>query len=433
MTRHPTPTIVPAGTPGGDGPPDDRTAGRARAIVAALAVSQTVGYGALYYSFAVLLTPLARDLDTSTTTITGAFTAATLAGALAAVPVGRWLDRHGGRALMTTGSLAGTLLLAAMSQVDTVPQLYAVWIGIGLACAMSLYEAAFAVIVTWHQTAARRANALLAVTVVAGFASSIFLPLTGALVQEYGWRTAVAILAAVHGLLTVPLHAGAVRRPPRPLTPRADAGRTAARRRAVRAAVRDRYFWLLTVAFVAHAGALSALTVHLIAYLMDLGHPAVFAATVAGLLGVLSVTGRVAVTGLQRRVRTTTVVAAAFAVQAIAAAALPLTGHTTIGAIVGVTGFGLGFGVATIARPAVLAARYGTTGYATIAGLLTVPMTIAKAGAPLAAAALHTATRTYTPVLVATAIGCLIAAVGLAAIPAPQRAPQSTAPPREKS
>lgn len=428
MTRTAPAATVPAGTTGGDGPPDDWLAGRARAIVAALAVSQTVGYGALYYSFAVLLTPLARELHTSTTTITGAFTAATLAGALAAVPVGRWLDRHGGRALMTAGSLAGTLLLAGMSQVDTVPALYAVWIGIGLASAMSLYEAAFAVIVSWQHTAGGRANALLAVTVVAGFASSIFLPLSGVLVQEYGWRTAIALLAVVHGVLTVPLHAAVVRRPPRPGTARTGVDQTAARRRVVRAAVRDRYFWVLTAAFVAHAAALSALTVHLVTYLVDLGHPTVFAATVAGLLGVLSVTGRLAVTGLQRRIRTTTVVAAVFAVQAISAASLPLTGHTTIGAIIGVTGFGLGFGVATIARPAVLAARYDTTGYATIAGLLTVPMTIAKAGAPLAAAVLHTAAGSYSAVVVATAIGCLIAAAGIAAIPAPKPTPGQ--PPR---
>jgi hypothetical protein len=89
---------------------------------------------------------------------------------------------------MTAGSAAGTVLLAALSTVHTVVGLYAVWIGIGVASAMAFYEAAFAVVVAWHSNARARANALLAVTVVAGFASSIFLPLTGALVDRYGWR-----------------------------------------------------------------------------------------------------------------------------------------------------------------------------------------------------------------------------------------------------
>jgi hypothetical protein len=80
--------VVPTGRPaGGDDPAGRPVQGRARAIVAALAVTQTVGYGALYYSFAVLLAPLTHDLHASITAITGALTAAILAGAAAAVPV----------------------------------------------------------------------------------------------------------------------------------------------------------------------------------------------------------------------------------------------------------------------------------------------------------------------------------------------------------
>ena len=62
-----------------------------------------------------------------------------------------------------------------------------------------------------------------------------------------------------------------------------------------------------------------------------------------------------------------------------------------------------------------LAARYDTTGYATISGILTVPLTIAKAAAPLGAAALYTNTGSYTPVLAATAAACLIASVAITA------------------
>jgi MFS family permease len=111
-------------------------------IVAALAVTQTVGYGALYYAFAVLMQPMAADLHASTTVVTGALTASTLVGAVMAIPVGRWLDRHGGRGLMTAGSLAATALLVAWSQVHTVTGLYAVLVGVGLTSAMVLYEPA---------------------------------------------------------------------------------------------------------------------------------------------------------------------------------------------------------------------------------------------------------------------------------------------------
>jgi hypothetical protein len=164
-------------------------------------------------------------------------------------------------------------------------------------------------------------------------------------------------------------------------------GRTGAR---VPEALRDTRFWLLTVAFVAHAAAVSAVGVLLVAYLRLAGHPATAAATVSGLLGVLSVTGRLATTGLARRYGVAAVTAVVFAVQAAGAAALPHVAESLAGASACVTAFGLGFGVATIARPAIVAERYGTGRFATIAAAMAVPITLAKAGAPLAAAALGT-------------------------------------------
>ncbi|PWU46015.1 MFS transporter [Micromonospora globispora] len=384
-------------------------------VVAALAVTQTVGYGTLYYAYAVLLRPMATALDASTTAVTGALTASVLAGALMAVPVGRWLDQHGGRALMTAGSLAATVLLLVWSQVTTVAQLYVVMIGIGVTGAMVLYEPAFAVIVSWL-TPERRGTALLAVTIVAGFASTIFLPLTGLLVEHLDWRGALLVLAAVHGLVAVPLHALAVRRAPaspRTTSPGVTGPNHEQRRAVVRSAMRDARFWVLAVTFVAHGAATSTMTVHLVGYLTSRGHPATFAASTAGLLGVLSVTGRLVLTGARRRLRVTTIVAAIFTVQAVAVLALPWLAGTRAGAVVGVIGFGLGFGVASLATPALVADRYGTTAYASLAGRMAALVTVAKATAPLAAAAvLHTAGG-YRLLLAAVAGCCALAAAGM--------------------
>ncbi|SCL50400.1 MFS transporter [Micromonospora chersina] len=381
-------------------------------IVAALAITSTIGYGTLYYAFAVLLGPMAASLDASTTAVTGALTASVLAGALMAIPVGRWLDRHGGRALMTAGSITATALLIAWSQVHTIGQLYAVMIGIGISGAMVLYEPAFAVIVSWF-IPDRRPTALLAVTVVAGFASTIFMPLTGLLVAQLGWRGALLTLAAVHGVVTVPLHALTIRKPPqgRAPIPAARPDHTL-RRIAARAAMRDRRFWILAAALIAHGAATSTIGVHLVGYLTSRGHPATFAATTAGLLGVLSVTGRLVLTSARRRLPITTIVATVFAIQAVAVLAMPFTAGSRVGAVITVTGFGLGFGIASLATPALLADRYGTAAYATIAGRLTAPVTTAKAAAPLLAATLlpHGG---YHLLLAAVTTACLLAAVGM--------------------
>ncbi|WP_200207770.1 MFS transporter [Micromonospora coerulea] len=385
-------------------------------IVAALAITSTVGYGTLYYAYAVLLHPMATTLGASTTALTGALTASVLAGALMAIPVGRWLDHHGGRALMTCGSLAATALLVAWSQVHTLRQLYAVMIGIGITGAMVLYEPAFAVIVSWF-TPDRRATALLAVTIVAGFASTIFMPLTGLLTERLGWRGALLVLAAVHGALTAPLHALTVRRPPHaPATPAPDVPTRPdhhQRRAIVKAAMRDARFWILATTFIAQGAATSTITVHLVGYLASRGHPATFAAAVAGLLGLLSVTGRLVLTGARRRLPVTTIVAVVFAIQAVAVLAMPLLAGTRAGAVITVVGFGLGFGITSLATPALLAERYGTSAYATIAGRLAAPVTIAKAAAPLAAAALLHTSGSYQPLLGAVAACCALAAIGI--------------------
>ena len=93
-----TQTLNASGRTTGRGPSGGRNVPAYRwRLVGLLAVTQTVGYGVLFYSFSVFLVPTATALHTSTTIVTGALTAALLAGALAAVPIGRWLDRHGGR------------------------------------------------------------------------------------------------------------------------------------------------------------------------------------------------------------------------------------------------------------------------------------------------------------------------------------------------
>lgn len=373
-------TLTPATIPADGG----RT--RVGGLVATFAVTQTVGYGVLYYSFPVLLGPITAELHTSPAHVTVALTISVLAAAAAAIPVGRWLDRHGGRALMSAGSLLGVAAVLAWSQVHSLGQLYVVFAAIGLASAMSLYEAAFGVLIKATEPT-RRDGALLKVTIVAGFASSIFLPLTGWLAETLGWRTALLVLAGLLAATALPGHLAAI--PDR----RAHHARTTWRvGRGARDALRDKGFWLLAAAFVLHTAAVSTVGVHLVGFLRQAGHATTVAATLAGLLGILSVTGRLTTTALARRHGMAIVTAAVFAVQAAGAALLPRLGSSLAGAAACVTAFGLGFGVATIARPAIVAARYGTTRYATIAATLTLPITFAKAGAPVAAALVAPAT-----------------------------------------
>jgi predicted MFS family arabinose efflux permease len=362
---------------------------RPRVLIGAFAITSLVGYGCLFYAYSVLMLPMARDLGASTAQVTFGMTLCSLTSAGSAVLVGRWIDRRGGRGLMTIGSIAATVLLVAAAGVRDLPSLYAVWAAIGVTWALVLYEPAFAVLVP-RLSPERRPLALLAVTVVGGLASTVFLPLTGALVEGLGWRRALLCLAVVLGAVTIPLHLLAI-----PAGPAVRQEHTHPSRAVIRATVRRPRFWVYAFAFTAHSSVIYSLGIHLVTILRELGHPATVAAGVAGLIGLLSVTGRMTITALQRWMNPLGVVCGLFGVQALALGLLPLVGRATLGAIVCVVSVGLGFGVATITRPALVAEHFGTTSFGTVAGMLSASIAVGVTLLPLGVAYLHGVTGGY--------------------------------------
>lgn len=181
----------------------------------ALAITQTVGYGVLYYGFGVFIKPMEAEFGWSREATSGAFSLALLIAGLAAIPVGHCVDRRGARALMTAGSVLAALTLLGWSRIQGLGGLYLVALGLGLAMSAVLYEVAFTVIAVWFRR--ERHRAMLVVTLTAGLASTIFIPLVTWLVGALGWREALTVLALIVTLLTIPLHALVLRHQPQDL------------------------------------------------------------------------------------------------------------------------------------------------------------------------------------------------------------------------
>ena len=79
-----------------------------------LGLTQIVGYGTMYYSFAILAHSAAPALGWPEPWLFGALSVGLLLGGLIAPEVGKRIDRHSAGAVMTLGSVvaSGTLLLA---------------------------------------------------------------------------------------------------------------------------------------------------------------------------------------------------------------------------------------------------------------------------------------------------------------------------------
>jgi MFS family permease len=371
-------------------PPDPP---RARAIAWSLAVTQTIGYGVLFYAYAVVTLPMEAELGFSRADTSGAFSLGLLLAGLAAWPIGRLVDRHGARGLLTIGSLAGGAAVAAWSYVTTLAQLYLVQAAIGLILAAVTYEVAFAVIARWFPRE-RRIHALLIVTTLAGLASTIFVPLTQALVDGVGWRAALRVLAATLWIGTVPLHAWVVRRAP-------DHGSTAAPgagRAEASVSARDAWrrgpFWWLTSAFALDRMIAVAIGAHAVPLLLERGHPPALVATVAGSIGVLQVAGRLVFAPATRHASLALLTVATFGVRAASLGAVAwLPGLAGLIAFAGL--YGLSNGAATLARAGLVAETFGPRHYGAINGSMTTAVALSQTVAPLAVGAARVATGDY--------------------------------------
>jgi MFS family permease len=383
-------------------------------IVWALALATTVSYGVLYYGFGVLVRPMETELGWSRAQTSSAYALGLLASGLMAIPVGHWVDHRGARGPLLLGSLLGSLMLLAWSQVRHLGAFYAVWVGMGLAMAMVLYEVAFAAVAAWFRR--WRHQATFVITMVAGLASTLFVPLETFLVEHLGWRHALVALALIYGLTTLPLHA-LVRRRPEDLGqgPDGESGPTARPPEAsvsARAAFRGAAFWWLAAAFTLLRLTPAAMGAHGVPLLLERGYSPAFAAVAIGSVGLVQLLGRALfLPGSQRWSLHRAALGVALC-QALGSLALLLVpGAFGVWAFVGL--YGMSNGASTLARAGLVAELYGPQSYGRINGGLSLVVSLTQSLGPVGAGFLYGATGGYDAVLGILAASSLLAALCL--------------------
>ena len=398
-------------------------------MVGALAITETISWGILYYAFSVFITPMEQDLGWSRSELTGAFSLALLVAGFGAVPVGYWIDRYGSRLLMTVGSCVAAVLVFLWARVDDLRLFYPIWFVIGLTMATVLYDPAFAVAAKWFTK--QRAKALAIITFAAGFASTIFIPLAEALLRTQGWRGAITTLAILLAVTTIPLHALVLRRHPHDLGLNVDGldkssdqspDEKPERSIATKVALRQPAFWWLTAAFALAMLSSISIRVHFIPYLIDHGFDTGFAALASGLIGAMQVMGRVIFAPLHARLATRGLAAALFSLLGVALLIL-LVSQTNVAIILFVVVFGSANGAITLARPALIVETYGAAHYGRISSVMVMFLTWAATAAPIGTSLLQERFGSYQPVLIilfALAIGAVLVIAGLKTDPSLQ-------------
>jgi len=361
-----------------------------------LAAAQVVSWGSVYYSFSLFVVPMESELGWSRTEINGVLSFGLLTSGFAAYPVGAWIDRHGGRAVMTLGSLLATVLLAAWSRIENLALMYAIWFGLGLALAATLYEPAFAVITRTFPESYRTRITML--TLVAGFASTVFIPLTQLLISTLGWREALLALALCNAIICLPVHAFLLRSEPARAAS-AGNGRDPASDDALRRALRHPTFWGLMACYTAYYAAFSAMTFHIIPLLTDRAVPAATIVAAVAVVGPAQVAGRImlfAGRGTYSSAGTGRLATVIFPASVILLIAFPASVTALFAFAVF---YGAANGIMTIVRGTAVPDLMWREGYGAINGVLTISSNIAKAVAPFGAALIWNAAENYDAVL----------------------------------
>ncbi|MGI9384792.1 MAG: MFS transporter [Methyloligellaceae bacterium] len=373
-------------------------------LVWPLSFAQLISWGTLYYSFTLFLNPMERDLGWGRTELTAGLTIGIVTAGLASMPIGRLIDRGYGRIVMTLGSVLAGALLFGWSQVQNLAAYFLLWLGLGVAMAATLYEPAFAVLV--RSLGARAKQAVAAMTLVGGFASTLAIPLCHLLIAAIGWRDTLVVLAAVNVVLGGAIHLIAI------AGEREGGGASAAGRPSrpgeLAAALRYPAFWCLCLAYAAGAFAVSAVIFHMVPLLSERGYPVTTAVAAIAVIGPSQIAGRLLVTVVLPRL--------SLLGTGLIALGLPALGllllHASSGAGWTVIGFGIclgvGNGIATIARATSVAEMISKTSFGAVNGAMNIPISLGRAFAPTLASLIWAATGGYGPVLwVLIAVGGL--------------------------
>ena len=379
-------------------------------VIWALGLTQIIGYGTLYYSFSALAPSMARDFGWSEEWVYGVLSGSLLVGGLVAPISGSWADKFGAAKVMIWGSVAAAAALALCALAPERITFVLGLVAIEVASAFVLYSTAFAALAQVSGQGAQRSITHL--TLIAGFASTIFWPLTATLHDVMSWREIYLIFAGMNLAVCLPVHvwlASHTRRQQAaptpvmapeaaPMVPPGDEGKAQL---------------LMLLGFAMLSLVSSAILVHMIPTLaaLGLGASGVFVTTLFGPAQVLS---RLVNMQFGKGLSQPALAVFAAVLQPLALIVLVISAPSPIGAGAFAVMFGLGNGLLSIVSGTLPLVLFGRSGYGKRLGVISSARLIVSSFAPVVFALLVEAISTTIALWAIIPIGLISSAAFLA-------------------
>ncbi|HEX8047604.1 MFS transporter [Rhizobium sp.] len=348
--------------------------------VAALSLTQLIGWGATFYLPAVTGPAMADELGMALPMVMAGPTIMLVVMAMVSWPLSAVFERHGTRPIMVLGSSLGAAGLLVMGLANGPVSYVLSWLILGLAGACMLTTPAQIAVA---EIAGEKARQALGVLILAGgLTATIVWPLTGLLQAEWGWRITTLVYAAVTLSVCMPLHWTMLARRP---------GQKSAAKAAAEPAPIDRpRFVLLAMSFAANGFVTwgFALTIIILFEAAGLDHASALAA--AAFMGIARWVGRMIDSLGGRRWSGFVTGLAGSALFPLSFIVLLLTSNF-IGVMLFATLYGIATGVTAVTRATLPLQVFPAGAYARASARLAVPLNLSFAAAPPVFTAILTA------------------------------------------
>jgi MFS family permease len=345
-----------------------------------LGAGQILVWACLYYFFPAMLIYWEQHLSWSKSDLTGAISMSICIMAVGAPFVGRLIDAGHGRLMMPAAAVIGGACLMGLSQITSLWQFYVLWVLIGASMSACLYEPCFAIVTRARAHGAT--SGIVAISLIAGFASAISFPSANLLVAALGWRMTAVLSGSVVIVLAAPLLWFGVKLIERSATAAVQVIPSDQIRK-LRLS-RNAGFWALALSFACLALVHGGVLQHLLPMLTERGVATSSAVLVASLVGPMQVVGRVALSATAKHISPLTLTFATFGFMALSVIVLKTANTNMVSLIIFVAIFGASYGTVSILRPVVARLILGPENFGQKSGALALPYLAAVAASPLA-------------------------------------------------
>jgi hypothetical protein len=347
------------------------------ALVGALGVTQIFAWGSSYYLPAAVADAVTAEMNVSLAWTTAGLSVGLLVAGTVSPRVGRMINQRGGRLVLAGSSVLLGLGLICLGSAGGPLAYMTAWIIMGMGMGAGLYDAVFSTLGRLYGPDAR--EAISALTLIAGFSSTICWPLSSYLLDHIDWRNTCFVYAAIQFLVALPIHFFVLPSQHAGIAMPGDVGGT--RLVPTRG---QRHLFLVLAAVFTIAGMISTIiSIHILSMLQDRGNARLAAVAIGSLIGPSQVAARLVEVVFGQRYHALWTLAGSVALTTVGVVLLLFVFPP---AALAVILYGAGTGIGWIARGTVPLALFDVGNYAELMGRLALPSTISMALAPFIAA-----------------------------------------------